>query len=160
MKIRVGLGYDIHRLAEGRPLYLGGVKIPFQKGLLGHSDGDSLIHAIADALLGTLGDTDLGQLFPDSAPEYKDSRSTKLLEKVMARLEEKGVEVVNIDSVIVAQEPRLAEFIPLMKEALCPILRIKKEKLGIKPRTNENLGEIGRGEAIAAWSVVLVRSKE
>ena len=159
MKIRIGLGYDIHPLLGGRTLYLGGVDIPYSKGLVGHSDGDCLIHAIADALLGALGEKDIGLLFPDTDPAYKDIRSTRLLEAVVGRLVEKKMVINNIDSVIICQEPRLAEQILRMKEALCPILQIRPESLGIKPRTNEGIGAIGRGDAIAAMATVLIQSE-
>jgi len=159
LKIRIGLGYDIHPLLGGRTLYLGGVDIPYSKGLVGHSDGDCLIHAIADALLGALGEKDIGLLFPDTDPAYKDIRSTRLLEAVVGRLVEKKMVINNIDSVIICQEPRLAEQILRMKEALCPILQIRPESLGIKPRTNEGIGAIGRGDAIAAMATVLIQSE-
>jgi len=157
LKIRTGLGYDIHRLAEGRKLFLGGVEIPSSKGLIGHSDGDCLIHAIIDALLGATGERDIGQLFPDRDPEYKDIRSTELLNEVVSRMRRKKIEIVNIDSIIVAEEPRLAPYIPRMKEVLCPILGVEGDDFGIKAKTNEGLGEIGRGEAIASWAQVLVK---
>ena len=160
MNIKVGIGYDIHCLVEGRPLYIGGVKIPFSRGLLGHSDGDCLVHALADALLGAVGVGDIGQLFPDVDPRYKDIRSALILDKVVAEMKGKGGEILNIDSLILAQEPRLAEFVPQMKKTLCPILGIEETALGIKPRTHEGLGEIGRGEAMAAWAVVLIQTKD
>lgn len=157
MKIKTGIGYDIHRLKEGRKLFLGGVEIPFSKGLIGHSDGDCLIHAIIDALLGAAGEKDIGQLFPDSDPEYKDVRSIELLNEVVSRMRRKKIEIVNIDSIIVAEEPGLAPYIPRMKERLCSILGIEENDLGIKAKTNEGVGEIGRGEAIASWAQVLVK---
>jgi len=157
LKIRIGIGYDIHKLEEGRKLFLGGVEIPSPKGLIGHSDGDCLIHAIIDALLGATGDKDIGQLFPDRNPEYKDVRSTELLKEVINRLKKNKIAIVNIDSIIVAEEPVLAPYIPRMKEALCPILGIEGDDFGIKAKTNEGIGEIGRGEAIASWAQVLVK---
>ena len=159
LKIRVGFGYDIHSLKEGRTLYLGGVDIPYSKGLLGHSDGDCLIHAIADALLGALGEKDIGLLFPDTDPAYKEIRSTRLLEAVISRIVEKKMVICNVDTVIICQEPRLADQVLRMKEVLCPILQIRPDALGIKPRTNEGLGDIGRGEAIAAMATVLIQSE-
>ena len=159
LQIRVGFGYDIHSLKEGRTLYLGGVDIPYSKGLLGHSDGDCLIHAIADALLGALGEKDIGLLFPDTDPAYKDIRSTRLLEAVISRIVEKKMVICNVDTVIICQEPRLADQVLRMKEVLCPILQIRPDALGIKPRTNEGLGDIGRGEAIAAMATVLIQSE-
>ncbi len=160
LKIRVGFGYDIHSLKEGRTLYLGGVDIPYSKGLLGHSDGDCLIHAIADALLGALGEKDIGLLFPDTDPAYKDIRSTRLLEAVISRIVEKKMVICNVDTVIICQEPRLADQLLPMKQVLCPILQIRPDALGIKPRTNEGLGVIGRGDAIAAMATVLIQSEE
>jgi len=159
LKIRVGFGYDVHSLREGRILYLGGVDIPYSKGLLGHSDGDCLIHAIADALLGALGEKDIGLLFPDTDPAYKDIRSTRLLETVFSRIVEKKMVICNVDTVIICQEPRLADQVLRMKEVLCPILQIRPDALGIKPRTNEGLGVIGRGDAIAAMATVLIQSE-
>lgn len=157
MKIRTGIGYDIHKLEEGRRLFLGGVEIPSPKGLIGHSDGDCLIHAVIDALLGASGDKDIGQLFPDRDPEYKDVRSTELLKEVISRLKKNKITIVNIDSIIVAEEPMLAPYIPRMKEVLCSILGIEGDDFGIKAKTNEGIGEIGRGEAIASWAQVLVK---
>lgn len=157
MKIKTGLGYDVHKLEERRKLFLGGIEIPYHKGLLGHSDGDCLIHAIIDALLGAMGDKDIGQIFPDTDPEYKDIRSTELLNRIVSQLDGKNAEILNIDSIILAEEPHLSSYIPRMKEILCPILQIEQEDLGIKAKTNEGLGVIGRGEAIAAWAQVLIK---
>ncbi len=159
MKIRTGIGYDVHRLEEGRKLFLGGVEIDFPKGLRGHSDGDCLIHAIIDALLGAAGKDDIGQLFPDTDPQYKDMRSTELLKKVMDLIRERGMAVVNIDSIVIAENPKLAPYIPRMKEVLCPILGMGKEDLGIKAKTNEGLGAIGKEEAIASLAQALIREK-
>jgi len=159
LKIRTGIGYDIHRLEEGRKLFLGGVEIDFPKGLRGHSDGDCLIHAIIDALLGAAGKDDIGQLFPDTDPQYKDMRSTELLKKAMNLIRERGMAVVNIDSIVIAEKPKLAPYIPRMKEVLCPILGMGKEDLGIKAKTNEGLGTIGKEEAIASLAQVLIREK-
>lgn len=156
MKIKSGLGYDIHRLVDGRKLFLGGIEIPFAKGLLGHSDGDCLIHAIVDALLGALGEKDIGHHFPETDSQYKDIRSTELLKVVVQRLEKNNTEISHIDSLVIAEKPRLAAHIPRMKETLCAILRIGPEDLGIKARTNEGLDAVGHGEAIAAWVTVLL----
>lgn len=144
---------------SGRKLFLGGVELNFPKGLKGHSDGDCLVHAIIDALLGAIGEGDIGQLFPDSDSRYKDIRSTELLKEVVRRVKEKKVEILNIDSVIIAEKPRLAPFIPRMKEALCPILGLKEDELGIKAKTNEGLGAVGKGEAIASLAQALVKEK-
>lgn len=156
MKIKAGLGYDIHKLAPGRPLYLGGIEVPFTKGLLGHSDGDCLIHAITDAVLGALGEKDIGQLFPDSDPQNKSRRSMEFLKAAVLKLQKKKGQILHVDTVVIAQEPQLAALIPRMKEALCSVLEIGREDIGIKAKTNEGIGGIGRGEAIAAWAHVLV----
>lgn len=160
MKIKTGLGFDIHKLEKGRKLFLGGIEIPFPKGLVGHSDGDCLIHAIIDGLLGAAGEEDIGQLFPDTDPKYKDIRSTELLIETVWKLKERKIEIINIDSIIIAEEPKLASSIPQMKEILCPILRVEKDDLGIKAKTYEGLGAIGQGKAIAAWVHVLVKEKK
>ncbi len=157
--IRAGLGYDIHRLERGRKLYLGGVEIPFTQGLAGHSDGDCLIHAIIDALLGASGEGDIGQLFPDTDPEFKDIRSTELLNEVVEKLKEKGMEIMNIDSVVIAEEPRLASHILRMKKILGPLLGLDRERLSIKAKTNEGIGLIGKKKAIASWAMVLVNTE-
>lgn len=157
MKIKAGLGFDIHKLEKGRKLFLGGVEILFPKGLVGHSDGDCLIHAIIDGLLGAAGERDIGQLFPDTDPKFKDVRSTELLNDTVRQLKEKKVEIINIDSIIIAEQPKLVSYVPQMKEILCPILQVGKDDLGIKAKTYEGLGVIGQGEAIAAWAYVLVR---
>lgn len=159
MRIKTGLGYDIHRLVEGRKLFLGGVRIDFPKGLKGHSDGDCLIHALIDALLGAAGEKDIGQIFPDTDPRYNDIQSTALLKKVVGMINEKNMEILSIDSIIIAEKPKLAPYIDLMKEVLCPILGIGRDDLGIKAKTNEGLGEIGQGVAIASWVQVLVKKK-
>ncbi len=159
MKIKTGLGYDIHRLEEGRKLCLGGVEIDFPKGLKGHSDGDCLIHALIDALLGAAGEKDIGQIFPDTDPRYKDIQSTTLLKKTVGMINEKDMEILSIDSIIIAEKPKLAPFIPKMKEVLCLILGVGRDDLGIKAKTNEGLGAIGQGVAIASWAQVLVKKK-
>jgi 2-C-methyl-D-erythritol 2,4-cyclodiphosphate synthase len=159
LKIKIGFGYDIHRLAEGRDLYLGGVHIPHSSGLLGHSDGDCLVHALIDALLGAAGEPDIGRLFPDTDPEYKGIKSTVLLAEVVSRLRRRGKRIVNADAVVVAQEPKLASHIEVMKDALCPILGVGRNNIGIKAKTNEGLGLIGRERAVACWAVVLVEEK-
>jgi 2-C-methyl-D-erythritol 2,4-cyclodiphosphate synthase len=141
---------------EGKKLFIGGVEIPFNRGLLGHSDGDCLIHAIIDALLGAMGEKDIGHLFPDTDSQYKDIRSTRLLEEVVQRLLKDNVRIAHIDTLILAEEPHLAAFIPQMKEALCAILRIPPDDLGIKAKTNEGLDAVGHGDAIAAWATTLL----
>ena len=136
------------------------MEVDFPKGLKGHSDGDCLIHAVIDALLGASGEGDIGRLFPDDDPQYKGTRSTEMLRQVMARMREKNIEVLNIDTVIVAEKPKLGPYIPRMKEILCPLLDVEEDALGIKAKTNEGLGAIGREEAIACWAQVLVRKKD
>jgi len=155
--IKIGIGYDIHRLEPGRKLYLGGKEIPFSLGLAGHSDGDGLIHAIIDALLGAMGEGDIGQLFPDTEVKYKGMRSTELLKDVMKRLRKKNHKIIHVDSIIIADEPKLASYLLDMKKILCPILLIKENDLGIKVKTNEGLGLVGEGKAIACWATVLIK---
>ena len=159
MKIKAGLGYDLHRLEKGRTLFLGGLEISFPKGLRGHSDGDCLIHALIDALLGAMGEKDIGQIFPDRDPRYKNIRSTVLLEEVVGMMKKRKMKILSIDSIIIAEEPELAPYLPRMKEILCPILGVEKWDLGIKAKTNEGLGDIGRGEAIASLVQVLVKEE-
>jgi 2-C-methyl-D-erythritol 2,4-cyclodiphosphate synthase len=156
LKPKVGFGYDIHRLVAGRPLVLGGREIPHGAGLAGHSDGDCLIHALIDALLGAAGEGDVGLLFPDTDPDYEGVRSTVLLQRVMSRLRWRRLEVLNVDAVIVAQAPRIAPHVGRMKETLGPILKLPKDRIGIKAKTNEGLGLVGREKAIACWAVALV----
>jgi 2-C-methyl-D-erythritol 2,4-cyclodiphosphate synthase len=158
--IKAGLGFDIHRLRKSRKLILGGIEIPFAQGLVGHSDGDCLIHAIIDGLLGAMGEKDIGQMFPDSDPKYKGIQSTKLLKEVVNILREKGFKILNIDSIIIAEEPKLGPHISRMKRVLCPLLGVQKEDLGIKAKTNEGIGLIGRSEAIASWAQVLIKKEE
>ncbi len=157
MDLRIGLGYDIHRFGPGRSLWLGGVEIPFPLGLVGHSDGDCLIHAVIDALLGGAGEGDIGRLFPDTDPAYKDTRSTGLLATVMGRLKKTGIEVIHVDAVIVAEQPMIAPYVLAMKHALCPLLGVAPDRLGIKGKTNEGIDAIGKGEAIACWATALLR---
>lgn len=151
--MRIGAGYDVHRLVEGRKLVLGGVDIPYEKGLLGHSDADVLIHAVADALLGAAGLGDIGTHFPDTDPSYKGISSRALLKIVVAKLSEKGFTVNNVDSIIVAQAPRLAPHVPAMKENLAQDLGIAGDRVNIKATTTEGLGPEGRGEGIASYAV-------
>lgn len=150
--MRVGIGYDVHKLVEGRRLILGGVEVPFGRGLLGHSDGDVLLHAICDALLGAAGKGDIGGHFPDTEPKYKDISSFILLEKVKGLIKEYRIN--NIDSIIIAQEPKLAPYLSKMKENITQVLKIDKSKINIKATTTEKLGPMGRGEGIAAYAIV------
>jgi 2-C-methyl-D-erythritol 2,4-cyclodiphosphate synthase len=153
---RIGFGYDIHRLEAGRPLVLGGITLPYGAGLAGHSDGDALAHAVIDALLGALGEGDIGARFPDTDPAYKGARSAGLLENVMGLVRSRGAAVVNVDAVIVAEEPKMGPYIPAMKAALAPILGLPATALGIKAKTNEGLGPVGEKRAIACYAVVLL----
>jgi 2-C-methyl-D-erythritol 2,4-cyclodiphosphate synthase len=154
--VRVGLGYDAHRLAAGRPLILGGVEIPYAQGLLGHSDADVLTHAIGDALLGAVGAGDLGSHFPDKDPAYKDISSLILLARIMEVVRDRGFAPVNVDATIVAEQPRLAPHIPAMQARLAPILGLTPADINIKATTTEHMGFAGRGEGLAAYAVVLV----
>ena len=154
---RVGLGYDIHELTTGRDLIIGGVKITHEKGLLGHSDADVLIHAIIDAMLGALALADIGTLFPDTDKIYKNIDSTILLKKVYEKITEKGWQIVNIDSNIIAQEPKMMPYIPKMKEVLCQILGIEPDELSIKAKTNEKMDAVGQNLAIEAHAVIMLK---
>ena len=155
--MRIGFGYDVHPLAAGRPLILGGIKIPYLLGLQGHSDADVLIHAICDALLGAVAEGDIGRHFPDTDPQYKEIRSTILLKKVMTRMREKGFHILNIDASIVAQKPKLADFIPRMVKEIAGVLEIETGRVNVKATTSEGLGFVGRGEGITAYAVALVQ---
>lgn len=153
---RIGIGYDIHKLIEGRDLIIGGVKITHEKGLLGHSDADVLIHAIIDAMLGALALDDIGTLFPDTDPKYKDIDSTVLLKHVYDLIKSKGFKIINIDSNIIAQAPKMMPYIPKMKDILCRILNISYEDISIKAKTKEKLDAVGQKLAIEANAVVLL----
>lgn len=156
MSLRVGFGYDIHRLEQGRALWLGGVLISTEVGAVGHSDADVLIHAICDALLGAAGLRDIGIQFPDTSDEYKGISSSILLERVMAMLEGKGFIVEQIDSTICLQAPKIAAAVPEMKQKLSFILKITPEDISIKATTKENLDAVGKGEGIEAYAVCLI----
>lgn len=154
--MRVGIGYDVHRLVEGRKLFLGGVEIPFHKGLLGHSDGDVLIHAICDAILGAISAGDIGVHFPDSDRSIEGIRSTKILAHVAGIVRAKGCAVVNIDTVVTAQEPKIAPLRDKMRESIATIIGIDVDKVGIKGKTTEGLGFAGRKEGIEVYAVALL----
>lgn len=154
--MRIGIGYDVHKLVFGRDLILGGEKIPFEKGLLGHSDADVLIHAVMDSILGALAMRDIGFHFPDTDDAYKDIDSKLLLKKVDNIIKEKGYCIVNIDSVIMAQKPKLQNYIDKMRENISDILNIDKDQISIKATTTEKLGFIGREEGIAVEAVCLL----
>ncbi|GAB6927449.1 2-C-methyl-D-erythritol 2,4-cyclodiphosphate synthase [Paenibacillus sp. JCM 10914] len=152
--IRVGQGFDVHQLVEGRPCIIGGVTIPYERGLLGHSDADVLLHAITDAILGALGLGDIGRHFPDHDPAFKDADSLKLLEQVWVMAKERGYTLGNIDATIIAQKPKMAPYIPQMMEVIAGALDAEVEQVNVKATTTEQLGFTGRGEGIAAQSVV------
>ena len=154
---RIGIGYDIHKLTTGRDLIIGGVKITHEKGLLGHSDADVLIHAIIDAMLGALALSDIGTLFPDTDKKYKDADSTILLKHVYEKISDMGWKIVNIDSNIIAQEPKMMPYIPKMKDVLCDVLDLKHDELSIKAKTNEQLDAVGQKLAIEANAVVMLK---
>ncbi|GLX71062.1 2-C-methyl-D-erythritol 2,4-cyclodiphosphate synthase [Paenibacillus glycanilyticus] len=152
--IRVGQGFDVHQLVEGRPCIIGGVTIPYEKGLLGHSDADVLLHAISDAILGALGLGDIGKHFPDTSEDFKDADSLKLLEHVWSLAKERGYKLGNCDSTIIAQRPKMAPYIPQMAEIIARALDAEIEQVNVKATTTEQLGFTGRGEGIASQSVV------
>jgi 2-C-methyl-D-erythritol 2,4-cyclodiphosphate synthase len=154
--IRVGMGYDVHKLTEGRDLILGGVNIPWEKGLLGHSDADVLIHAIMDALLGAAALGDIGKHFPDTDPAYKGISSVKLLVHVAGLLKENGYAVGNIDATIIAQKPKMAPHIPQMRKNMADALGIPESKINVKATTEEGLGFTGSGEGISSQAICLL----
>jgi len=154
--MRVGFGYDVHAFVTGRPLFLGGIEIPYLLGLQGHSDADVLLHAICDALLGAIGEGDIGKHFPDTDSQYRNIRSTILLKRVIDKVKEKGSHLVNIDATVVAQKPKLSEFIPRMVRQIADVLEIDPGRVNVKATTTEGLGFAGRGEGIGAYAVALV----
>ena len=154
--MRTGHGYDIHKLVPGRKLILGGVEIPHSKGLLGHTDADVLTHAIIDALLGAAGLGDIGQHFPDNDPKWKDANSLDLLKEIYLSLKNNGLKIINIDSTIVAEEPKLSPHISTMKKALSKVLELNDNQVSIKAKTNEGLDSTGQKNAICAWAVTLI----
>jgi 2-C-methyl-D-erythritol 2,4-cyclodiphosphate synthase len=154
--IRIGQGFDVHQLVEGRKCIIGGVEIPFEKGLLGHSDADVLLHAITDAILGAAGKGDIGKHFPDTDQAYKDANSVELLRLVWRMLQEEGYQLGNLDCTIIAQKPKMLPHIPAMMAVISEVLACTIEQLNIKATTTEQLGFTGRGEGIAAQAVVLI----
>jgi 2-C-methyl-D-erythritol 2,4-cyclodiphosphate synthase len=160
MEYRVGIGYDIHRLVEGRRCVIGGVEIPYVKGLLGHSDADVLLHALCDAILGAAGAGDIGELFPDTDPKFCEANSKQLLKTVAGMVAEKGFRIVNVDTVIIAQEPKLMSFKQKIKETVAELLSLDPGCVGVKAKTNEGLGEIGKIEAIACFASAAVTRGE
>jgi 2-C-methyl-D-erythritol 2,4-cyclodiphosphate synthase len=157
--MRIGHGYDVHQMVPGRKLILGGVDIPHEKGLLGHSDADVLLHAISDAILGAIGEGDIGKHFPDSDPAYKGISSMKLLRHVMGLADGKGYRIGNVDATIVAQRPKLASHIPRMRSNIAEALDCEEGRVNVKATTTEELGFAGRGEGIAAYAVTLLEEK-
>ena len=153
---RFGMGYDVHQLVEGRKLIIGGVEIPFEKGLLGHSDADVLLHAISDALLGAAALGDIGKHFPDTDERYKGADSLKLLEEVGRLLAEKGYTVGNVDATIVAQRPKMAPHIPVMRENIARVLHVDVDRINVKATTEEHLGFTGDGSGMAAQAIALI----
>ncbi len=154
--MRIGHGYDVHRLVEGRKMIIGGVDIPWEKGLLGHSDADVLLHAIADAILGAIGEGDIGRHFPDTDPAYKGADSLKLLAHVMELAAGEGYRLGNLDATIIAQEPKMAPYIRSMRENIAAVLHADVSKVNVKATTEEGLGFSGAGEGIAAHAVLLM----
>lgn len=154
--MRIGHGYDVHCLVAGRKLIIGGVDIPWEKGLLGHSDADVLLHAISDAILGAIAEGDIGKHFPDSDPRYKGADSLKLLERVGALAAARGYRLGNLDATIVAQRPKMAPHIPQMRENIARVLNCANDQVNVKATTTEELGFCGRGEGIAAYAVALM----
>jgi len=157
--MRIGHGYDVHQLVTERKLILGGVEIPWEKGLLGHSDADVLLHAISDAILGAIGEGDIGKHFPDSDPAYKGISSVKLLRHVMALADTKGYRIGNVDATVVAQRPKLAPHIQAMRTNIAAALDCQEDRVNVKATTTEQLGFAGRGEGIAAYAVTLLEDK-
>lgn len=154
--MRVGQGWDIHRLVTGRPLLLGGVTVPYERGLLGHSDGDVVLHAISDAVLGAIGAGDIGTHFPDNDPRYRGADSAVLLEQVVALARERGYAIVNIDVTIIAEQPRLASQMPAMRDRIAALTTHDVARVNLKAKTGEGLDAVGRGEAISAMAIVLL----
>ena len=157
--MRIGHGYDVHRLVEGRRLILGGVEVPFDKGLLGHSDADVLTHAVMDALLGAAGLWDIGHAFPDTDPAYKGADSTKLLSEALKKVWDKGWKPVNVDCTIIAQKPKLAPFMNQINSSLAAILQLPVDCVNVKAKTNEKLGFEGKEEGIVAQAVILLEAR-
>ncbi len=157
MKIRIGLGYDFHTLERNLPLIIGGCNIPSPKGAKGHSDADVLIHAIMDAILGAMGKKDIGNYFPDTDLTYKDISSLVLLEKVVNIMKKEGFKIINIDSVVILQSPKISPYIEEMKKNIAKILEAETDQIGIKATTTENMGPIGNKEAIASYAIVLLK---
>jgi 2-C-methyl-D-erythritol 2,4-cyclodiphosphate synthase len=157
MMFRIGQGFDVHQLTEGRPLIIGGITIPYERGLLGHSDADVLLHTVSDACLGAIGEGDIGKHFPDTDPNFKDADSAKLMEHVWQLVKNKGYELVNADCTIIAQQPKMAPYIEQMRGRIAELLEAVPEQVNVKATTTEKLGFTGRGEGIASQVVVLLK---
>jgi 2-C-methyl-D-erythritol 2,4-cyclodiphosphate synthase len=157
--MRVGSGHDTHRLAEGRPLVLGGVRVPHSRGLVGHSDADVVLHAVTDALLGATGLGDIGDLFPDTDPVYKEADSSQFVTEAMSRLNQAGWRPVNLDVTIFAEEPRLGSIKGRIRDNIAALLRLPADSVNVKAKTGEQVGHIGRGEAIGCHAVVLIEKR-
>jgi len=153
---RSGIGYDLHRLATGRKLILGGIEVPFEKGPVGHSDGDALAHAICDALLGAAGLGDIGTHFPETDPKWKDAHSLRFLEHVRGLLAERHLRIMHLDAIVITERPKLGPHFSAMREALARALGIETSRINLKAKTNEGVGAVGRGEAIAAQAIATV----
>lgn len=155
---RSGIGYDLHRLAAGRKLMIGGIDVPFDKGSVGHSDGDVLCHALCDALLGAAGLGDIGTHFPDTDPRWKDAHSLRFLEHVRSLLAEKRLRIMHLDAIVITERPKLGPHFSAMREALAEALGIEVSRINLKAKTNEGVGAVGRGEAIAAQAIATLES--
>ncbi len=159
MSWRVGIGYDVHRLTDKRPLVLGGVRVPHAQGLLGHSDADVVLHALCDALLGALGQPDIGELFPDTDPQWQDADSRRFVVEALRRVLAAGYQVGNVDLIIHAQQPKLGAFKEQVRTSVADMLGLTADCVGVKATTNEGLDAIGRGEAIGCWAAVLLEGE-
>ncbi len=158
--IRIGQGFDVHQFAKGRPLIVGGVTIPSEKGLIGHSDADVLLHTITDAVLGAIGEGDIGKHFPDTDPEFKDADSAKLLEHIWTMVKQRGFALGNLDCTIIAQQPKFAPYIEEIRSRIAELLEADKSQVNVKATTTEKLGFTGRGEGIAAQAAILLLNKK
>ena len=159
MKMRVGIGYDSHRLVEGRPLLLGGVLVPFEKGLFGHSDADVLLHAIGDALCGAAGLPDIGRLFPDTDAQWKGADSSELLREIARRVGEAGFQIGNVDAVLIAQQPKISPYVLQMRENIAAVLGVSTDDVNVRGKTAENMGALGAGEGMACHAICLLLAK-
>jgi len=155
--MQTGIGFDVHRLVAGRPLILGGIKIPFRKGLRGHSDADVLVHAICDALLGAIGEKEMGEYFPDTDPRFKNASSLDFLKEVLRRMSRRGYRLVHLDTIVIAQEPKLLPFKERIRTRLAQSLSVARDQISVKAKTAEGLGLIGRSQGIASYAIATVK---